>query len=76
MMNHEPRRTVLFLRGVPTDLRDQFKSWCAKRGVTMTATIRLLMRETLKDHKVIIEAVRNESLRKQRCRHLQTREWE
>lgn len=41
------RRAVLYIRGVPTDVKSTFKAWCASRGLNMTEQIIKLMRSTI-----------------------------
>lgn len=38
---------VLFLKDVPGETKNQFKAWCARRGVTMKDAIVKFMRETV-----------------------------
>lgn len=48
--NKPAKRTcTIFIRELPRDVKDQFKAWCAVRGVTMTAKIEQLMRSTIKN---------------------------
>lgn len=51
-----PARTaVLFIRDLPRDVKDQFKAWCARRGITMTDQITNMMKELIReDNKVEI----------------------
>lgn len=46
MRNH---RTAMNLRNIDANLRDMFKSWCAKRGITMTDQIERMMRACLNE---------------------------
>jgi hypothetical protein len=43
-MSTADNETVLFLRRVPTSLRDDFKAWCRRRGVSMTEQVLNLMK--------------------------------
>ena len=36
---------VLFLRDIPTELKNHFKSYCAKRGKSMKETVENFMRQ-------------------------------
>lgn len=45
----EMRTTELYLREIPRDLRDMFKSWCAARGITMKEKIVQMMRTTISE---------------------------
>lgn len=47
-MPNTPTTTDLFLRNIPRGVRDHFKAWCAKRGVTMKEKLTDLMRDTIK----------------------------
>lgn len=48
--------TTVYLRAVPRHVRDQFKAYCAQRGVSMNAMLVHLMRETIKvRNQLIIE---------------------
>lgn len=38
------RMATLYFRGVDKDVKDCFKAWCARRGVSMTSEIIKLMR--------------------------------
>lgn len=38
---------VLYIRGIPTDLKDRFKAYCARRGHNMTAVIHTMIAEVL-----------------------------
>ena len=48
-MPNTPTTTDLFLRDIPRGVRDHFKAWCAKRGVTMKEKLTDLMRDTIKE---------------------------
>lgn len=37
----------LFLRNIPAEVRDQFKAYCARRGVSMTRVLVDYMRELI-----------------------------
>lgn len=39
--------TNIFLRGVPTNLKNAFKAWCQLRGTTMKEKITAYMRNTI-----------------------------
>ena len=41
------RSGTLYVRGVPTDCKAQFKAFCDLRGVTLTAAIIWLMRDAV-----------------------------
>lgn len=41
-------KTTLYLRGISNDVKNHFKAYCAKRGITMTDKIEDLMRQTVK----------------------------
>jgi len=43
----KPPATV-FLRNIPRGVKDQFKAYCARRGITMTDKVVELMREAIK----------------------------
>jgi hypothetical protein len=47
------RRAALLFRNIPVDLRDQFKAWCARRGITMQDQIARLMLETVRSDDTI-----------------------
>lgn len=40
-------RGVLYIRGLPADLKDRFKAHCAQRGVTLTEMIHTLIAEAI-----------------------------
>lgn len=42
------KKAVLLVRGVPPNLKAQFKSWCAAREIPMKEQIIYLMEKTLK----------------------------
>jgi hypothetical protein len=48
-MSHKPteRLTILYLRGVKRDIKDRFKAWCAKRGLTMIGGFEKIVREVI-----------------------------
>ncbi len=50
-MKIKQRKTTLFLRNVPTDLKAHFKAYCAKRGVTMLSKIVDFMKEKTKEER-------------------------
>ena len=41
------RETVINLISVPIDVRDRFKAWCARRGITMTQKLISLMKDVV-----------------------------
>lgn len=41
------RRTTLHTRNMPTDLKANFKAYCVRRGYSMEAAIRQLMRDAV-----------------------------
>lgn len=56
-MRKIPRRTTsLHTRNVPTDLKAQFKAYCAKRGYTMELAIIALLRRTINNNTCLPEA--------------------
>ena len=42
---------AMIIKGIPSDLRDQFKAWCAMNGTTMTAELIRLMESRIKEGK-------------------------
>lgn len=40
-------KSVLYIRGLRTDLKDKFSSWCRLRGSTMKAEIETLMEKAI-----------------------------
>lgn len=50
-MNVEPikRKGSLFVRNMDMDIKDHFKAWCAKRGITMTKAIERFMLSCIKE---------------------------
>ena len=48
----DERKVVAFWVKIPPDLRNLFKSYCAKRGKTMTQMIIKLMKKTIEEAKV------------------------
>jgi len=38
---------VLYVRGLPTDLKAHFKGWCAQRGLSMKDGIAFMMRQAI-----------------------------
>lgn len=48
-LNHNKENlTTVYLRAVPRHVRDQFKAYCAQRGVSMNAMLVHLMKETIR----------------------------
>lgn len=45
------RKTVLYIRNLPQDLKDQFKAACAMRNKSMNSTIVKLIRTFVEDAK-------------------------
>lgn len=45
------RSGVLYIRGLPVDLKLHFKAYCAKRGISMTAAIEKWIRSLIKESK-------------------------
>ena len=43
----EQLRATMFLRNIPRGVKDHFKAYCARRGITMTEKIVQLMKETI-----------------------------
>ena len=43
---------ILYIRGLPVDVKDQFKAACARRGLSMTERIEELIRLDIKPEKV------------------------
>ncbi len=41
----QDRTSVLFIRNLDSEVKDMFKSWCARRGLCMTWVIEKLMKE-------------------------------
>ena len=41
--------TELYIRGIPVNLKNYFKAYCAKRGKTMSSLIVSFMREVVKN---------------------------
>jgi hypothetical protein len=39
------RSGVLYIRGIPRHIKDLFKSWCFRRGITMTKAIEGFMKD-------------------------------
>lgn len=45
------RTEMVYIRGIPADIKHEFKSYCAQRGWTMTEAVIKMMRIALKkDH--------------------------
>jgi len=42
------RESVLFIKHIPQDLKDQFKAWCYRRGIDMSEYIRKHMKDCVK----------------------------
>lgn len=42
------KTTTVQIRKVPVDLRDHFKAWCAKRGLSMQEVYICMMKDTVK----------------------------
>ncbi len=58
------RIATIFMTGISSDVKSSFKSWCAARGVSMTATIEMLMKETVRDQSKIFTHALMDQLRK------------
>lgn len=64
--------TVLFLRRVPVSLRDDFKAWCGRRGISMTEQVLNLMKRCVKTAEegertdMVQEKIRRIKIRKER----------
>jgi hypothetical protein len=44
-----PERVNINIREIPRDLRDQFKAWCATRGMAMNKVIVTYMKKCVRD---------------------------
>lgn len=40
-------KTTVYIRHVPREVKDHFKAYCAKRGITMADMITKMMREKI-----------------------------
>jgi hypothetical protein len=47
MNTTDDNKATIFIRYVPREVKDHFKAYCAKRGITMTDKFIQLMRETI-----------------------------
>lgn len=47
------RVSSIFLRDIPTDIKDQFKAVCAKRGKSMKEVLIAYMRQRVEDEYAI-----------------------
>ena len=48
MKKADSKPACVFLRNIPRGVKDHFKAYCAKRGITMTDKIVDMMREAIK----------------------------
>lgn len=48
----KPETTVFFIRGIPIEIRNEFKSFCAKRGLSMNKMITRLIRKAIKEDQI------------------------
>lgn len=49
-MKKPPKRTdSIFIRNISKDIKDLFKAWCARRGVSMTRAIESYMKDRIKE---------------------------
>lgn len=39
---------IIFIRGIPDEVKNQFKAYCARRGISMTTWVTKQMREALR----------------------------
>jgi hypothetical protein len=46
--NKQTKPATIFLRNIPRPVKDHFKAYCARRGITMTEKMVQLMRETIR----------------------------
>lgn len=44
----KPDHSVLFIRGLPREVHNQFKAFCARRGESMNSMITILIREAIR----------------------------
>jgi hypothetical protein len=49
-LQHSKRKSVLFLRSVPQDVKSLFKAACARREKTMTETVIEFMKNYIKEN--------------------------
>jgi hypothetical protein len=47
-------KCVIFIKGVPLDLKMQFKARCKETGMSMTAAFEILMRAVIFDNDVLV----------------------
>ena len=58
MIMAKPTRRMtcdLLIRKLNTTVKRDFKAWCAKRGISMTAAIQEFMKEAAKEQKIKAE---------------------
>jgi cysteinyl-tRNA synthetase len=48
-MSKGQRAGVLYVRNIPTDIKNFFKAYCDKRGLSMREVILRFMRESVRD---------------------------
>ncbi len=58
------RVAAFFIRSMPIDVRDQFKSWCSSRGLSMTYTIITLMKQAMKNPDILTPDMMDEIRKK------------
>lgn len=58
------RRTSFFFQGMPVAVKDRFKAYCARRGVTMKAKLLELMKSCIKEDEVTDDNINSKFARR------------
>lgn len=58
------QRGILFIRKMPTGVKDAFKAWCIRRGISMTDKVVEMMEDCVQNDEMAARAVARERKRR------------